>query len=118
MTGKKTDNMGTVLKHGLTTLNTKATMNMGRNTEWEHSNGQMVLRISANFATTTSMGKECILGRTIGSMKVNGVETKCTEKERLHGLTGGNMSVNTLTIKRRAMENSSGQMDGAIEENG
>jgi hypothetical protein len=64
------------------------------------------------------MEKECILGQIIENMKVNGKQIKCTVKELSHGLMGENILGNTQKIKRKVMENSSGQMEGAIEVNG
>ena len=84
--GKKTDKMAMELKHGLITLNMKVITNLAKSMELVHLNGQMVLLTLVNFSTTIFMEKECILGQTIGDMKVSGVPIKCMVKEPLLGL--------------------------------
>jgi hypothetical protein len=79
-TGRRTDNMATVLKHGLMEPSMRVIMNMERNTELEHSNGQMDLLTSENFIITTSMEKEYTHGVITENMKENGEPTRCMEK--------------------------------------
>ena len=54
----------------------------------------------------------------IENMKVNGKQIKCTVKEHSHGLMEENILENIQKIKRKVLENSSGQMEGVIEVNG
>ena len=64
------------------------------------------------------MAKVSIPGLTTEFTKENGDQTKCMEKERSHGPTVGNMLVSMPKIKSVVMENSYGQMEGAIEASG
>ena len=84
--GKKTDRMAMELKHGQITPNMKEITSLAKNTALVLLNGLMVLLTLVNFSITIFMEKECILGQTIGDMKVSGVPIKCMEKEPLLGL--------------------------------
>ena len=64
------------------------------------------------------MEKESTLGLITGGTRANGERTKCTVKELSHGSMAESTSVNMPTTKRRAMENSCGQMAGVIEVSG
>lgn len=117
-TGKKINNMDTEWKLGQMLPSMKEIMNMEKNMELEPSSGPTAPHILVNFITIMSMEKECILGLIIENTKENGKQTKCTVKAHSLGQMGGNILESTRKIKRRAMENLSGQMGDVTEENG
>ena len=64
------------------------------------------------------MEKDFTHGLTVENMRENGKLTKCTEKEPLHGLMEESISDNMSKTRKKVMENSSGQINGATEESG
>lgn len=83
-----------------------------------HFSGLTTRLIQENSRTTASTAKVYTLGRTPVSSPECGVLTRCMAMVLSFGLTVGSISVTTAKIKRKDMENSSGQMAGATEENG
>jgi hypothetical protein len=118
VTGRRTNNMGLVSRHGQMVQNMRAIMNMGRSMVPVHSSGQMAPSISENSIIITSMARESIHGVTAENTKANGETTRCTEKVPLLGLMAENMWENMLMIKSRAMVNSSGLMVAPTREIG
>ena len=117
-TGKKINNTATALRHGQMLPSMRVTTSTERSTVSEPLSGLMALPISENFIITTSTAREFTHGLTTESTRANGALTKCMERERLPGLTTVSTSGSTPKIRRRAMENLSGQTAGAIGANG
>jgi len=116
--GKKINNMGMVLKHGLMVLSMRVIMNMGKNMEPVLSSGPMGPCILENSIIIISMGRESTPGATAVSMKANGATIKCMARVHLRGLMVENMWVSTSTTRNRAMESSFGQTADHIKETG
>ena len=99
-------------------LNMRVNTYRAKSTVKENSHGLMDLLILANFTTIIFTERAFTLGLITEDTKENGEQIKCMAKALLFGLILESISVNTLKIKRRDTENSSGLMDGAIEESG
>lgn len=93
-------------------------MNMVKNMELVHLDGQITHNISASSITTTYKERESILGVMEENMKGSGRITKCMEKEPSLGLMEGSMLVNMLKTKNKDMENLFGLMEGPTREIG
>jgi hypothetical protein len=118
VTGERTSNTGSVLRHGLMVQDMKETMSTERNTVLELSNGQMVQCISESFTIITFTEKECTHGVTVENTRVNGVTTRCMARELSPGQMVGSTSENTSMIRSKAMESSYGLMADATKETG
>lgn len=111
-TGRKTNNTGRVLKHGLMELATKVIISKGKSMAKASSLGQMGPPIKDNFPRIISRVMVSINGLMEESTKANGEITRWRAMVSLHGQMVANMKETTWTIKRRAKARSFGPMAG------
>lgn len=116
--GEKTNSMDLELRPGLIMLGTRVTMNLARNMELEHSDGQITLCILENFTITTYMEREFTHGLMDVNTRENGVIIRCMVKAPLLGLMAESMLESMQMTKNTAMENSFGQILAATKEIG
>jgi len=117
-TGKRIANTAMESKTGQIMPGMRATTNLERSIVLVLLSGLMALLTLVNSITTTSMERECTHGQTTENTRENGEPTRCTAKVPLPGLMAESTSESMPRIRRKATENSSGQMADAIEENG
>jgi len=116
--GKMISNMVMVLRLGLIALVMKVTMNMVRNMERAHLNGQTLQCLLESFTTIISMEEEFICGVMAENMKENGKIIKCMEKVVSHGVMAAFTSESILKTRRMGMVSSCGLMGGVTKVTG
>lgn len=116
--GKKTNNMGMELRHGLMVQSMKEIMNMVKNMELAPSNMRMDHCTLVNSITIKFMARESTHGSMVADMRVNGELTKCTGKVPLPWLMVVNTLVNTLKTRDKVTENTYGSMARITKEIG
>jgi len=116
--GRKTNSMGMVERHGPMVLAMKVTTKKARKMDMESLPGLMAQPITALSLTIISMARECIHGLiTVLSMETGSI-TRCTVGVCSHGQMDAHMKVNMLMIRKKAMEYFNGLINVDMMGNG
>lgn len=117
-TGKKTNNMVKVLRHGLMVLPIKEIILRERNMGLDALPGLTIAPILVNSLKTILKVRVFINGLMGESMMGSGKIIRWKDMEYLPGLMVGNMKENTEMIKKKVKESSFGLMEEDMMEIG